>query len=133
MEKGEFVQWASEDDEGRFRHKGRILSKSSDGVDMLTEYGIMFVPKGDGKITKTARVAGLRMPKETSSKPVEEKKAVIVGGTRYEQIKQIVDSELEQGRVPSRLTVLELATKLTDMSAASAGTTFAKVKKDLGL
>lgn len=133
MDKGDFVQWSSKDDSGRFAHKGRILSTGKEGTEMLTEYGIMFIPKGDGKLTKTSRVTGLRMPKQPVAEPVVEKKVAITGGTRYDQIKQIVDSEIEQGRVPSRLAILELAAKLTDMSPASASTTFAKVKKDMGL
>lgn len=133
MDRGDFVQWASKDDKGRFYHKGRILSTGRDGVEMLTEHGVMFIPKGDGKITKTSRVVGLRMPKETKSEPVVETKPKIAGGTRYEQIKQIVDSEIEQGRNPSRLAILELAAQLTDMTPASASTTFAKVKKDMNL
>ena len=134
MKNGEFAKWSSRDEDGRFSHRGQIVSVSDAGVQLQTVVGTIFVPAGDGELTKTSRVAGLKAEKPKAAKPkaVAKPKAKVAGSkSKLDLVREIVTELVADfgHEGVRRQDVLKIA-EARGIKKTTASTMFAKVQKE---
>lgn len=123
MKIGDFIEWTSQDEEGKFTHVGKVLSVDDNEVELLTKVGTMTVPLDDGSFKKTKPIK-LADITEVMAK-VKKEIAVAKTGTKLERAVVLYRNMKDA----TRQKLIKAFVEELDMTPAGASTYAAKVRK----
>lgn len=141
MKVGDHVAWTSQDDEGKLSHRGMVVTIKTGWVKILTPFGLIGIPDGDGTIKQSTPVKGIKgaikkhnaLPKKIKESKVAVSAPAGATGSRFDQMMEMFAEAKDTGLVPNRAETIQRAVNTYDMTPAGASTYYAKVKKELKL